>query len=222
MDYQTAHRLEPLLLQFEDAWQAAPPSPPLEEYLRRADQILAETQTAAPLTDDEQTALLRELAMIDLEHRLRNGQTITADDYLQQHRCLQDRAVRLELLQFEVRIRTRLQRPAEIDELQHRHPDLPELHTATTSAPTEATIVPGTCIQDFVVQQHIGSGTFSDVYRASDTRLDRLVALKFLKPWMHSSANLKARMLREARAVASLQHPNVVPVFEINVSVAAS
>lgn len=215
MDYQTAHRLEPLLLQFEDAWQAAPPSPPLEEYLRRADQILAETQTAAPLTDDEQTALLRELAMIDLEHRLRSGQTITADDYLQQHRCLQDRAVRLELLQFEVRIRTRLQRPAEIDELQHRHPDLPELHTATTSAPTEATIVPGTCIQDFVVQQHIGSGTFSDVYRASDTRLDRLVALKFLKPWMHSSANLKARMLREARAVASLQHPNVVPVFEI-------
>ena len=60
----------------------------------------------------------------------------------------------------------------------------------------------------------VGSGGFATVYRAVDTGLDRTVALKVLDPAAHHDPNVARRFLREGQAVASLDHPAVVPVYD--------
>jgi len=60
------------------------------------------------------------------------------------------------------------------------------------------------------VLEHIGRGTFADVYRAHDPRLDRMVALKILR--RQQSAHASA-IIAEARLLAKVSHPNVVTVF---------
>ncbi len=53
------------------------------------------------------------------------------------------------------------------------------------------------------------------IYRARDTRLHRVVALKVLPSALSSDANAKARFLLEARAAAALDHPNVCAIYEV-------
>lgn len=66
----------------------------------------------------------------------------------------------------------------------------------------------------FVVENLIGRGGMSDVYRAFDPALERHVALKVLSPALARDPGLVTRFLREARAAAALDHPNVVRVLE--------
>jgi len=54
-----------------------------------------------------------------------------------------------------------------------------------------------------------------EVYRARDTRLDRTVAIKILPAHLSSSTELKARFEREARAVSSLNHPNICHLYDV-------
>jgi serine/threonine-protein kinase len=61
----------------------------------------------------------------------------------------------------------------------------------------------------------LGSGGMGTVYRAHDTRLDRIVALKFLPLWLSAVPKSRERFLVEARAAASLEHSNVCSVHEI-------
>jgi eukaryotic-like serine/threonine-protein kinase len=60
-----------------------------------------------------------------------------------------------------------------------------------------------------------------EVYRARDTRLGRDVALKVVAPELAADAESLRRFEREARALAALAHPNVVPVFDVGVEGAA-
>jgi eukaryotic-like serine/threonine-protein kinase len=55
----------------------------------------------------------------------------------------------------------------------------------------------------------IGAGGMGEVYKARDTRLDRTVAVKVLPEYIAKREDLRARFEREARAVASLKHPNI-------------
>lgn len=73
----------------------------------------------------------------------------------------------------------------------------------------------GRTVGHYQIMSCIGAGGMGTVYRAQDTRLKREVALKFLP--VHLSAHLVAqeRLLSEARAAASLEHPNVCVVHEI-------
>ena len=59
-----------------------------------------------------------------------------------------------------------------------------------------------------------GRGGMGEVYRALDLRLDRPVALKVLAPLLADDERFRDRMLRESRLAASLDHPNVIPVYE--------
>jgi hypothetical protein len=76
----------------------------------------------------------------------------------------------------------------------------------------------GARIGAFVVRESLGSGGMGVVYRARDERLGREVALKLLPPHLAVDPTRRARFLREARAAASVVHPNVAAVFELGES----
>ena len=61
----------------------------------------------------------------------------------------------------------------------------------------------------------IGAGGMGEVYKARDTRLDRSVAVKVLPEHIAKREDLRMRFEREARAVASLNHPNICTLFDI-------
>ncbi|HKG24589.1 MAG TPA: protein kinase [Thermomicrobiales bacterium] len=66
----------------------------------------------------------------------------------------------------------------------------------------------------YVLLERIGEGTFAITYRARDVVLDRIVALKLLRPQYAADATFLARFSREARAAAKVNHPNVVHVYD--------
>ncbi|WP_326612546.1 Stk1 family PASTA domain-containing Ser/Thr kinase [Streptomyces scopuliridis] len=64
------------------------------------------------------------------------------------------------------------------------------------------------------VDARIAVGGMATVYRAVDTRLDRVLALKVMHPALAADATFVERFIREAKSVARLSHPNVVAVFD--------
>jgi TolB-like protein/tetratricopeptide (TPR) repeat protein len=89
--------------------------------------------------------------------------------------------------------------------------------TAAQLACNEAAISPGTLVGPYQINALIARGGMGIVYRATDTRLDREVALKMLAPVGVSDEVPVARFVREARITASLDHPNIVKVFDVGV-----
>ncbi len=73
----------------------------------------------------------------------------------------------------------------------------------------------GTKLGPYEIQSPLGAGGMGEVYRALDTRLDRVVAIKVLASHLSSSPELKQRMEREARAISSLNHPNICQLYDI-------
>src|SRR5271167_896389 len=73
----------------------------------------------------------------------------------------------------------------------------------------------GTKLGPYEIQAALGTGGMGEVYRARDTRLDRQVAIKVLAADLSSSAELKQRLEREARAISSLNHPHICQLYDI-------
>jgi serine/threonine-protein kinase len=71
----------------------------------------------------------------------------------------------------------------------------------------------GSQIAGYLIEEQIGRGGMAVVYRASDTRLNRSVALKILAPELAGDSAFRQRFMREMRAAASVDHPHIVPVF---------
>jgi serine/threonine protein kinase len=67
----------------------------------------------------------------------------------------------------------------------------------------------------YEIKSPLGAGGMGEVYRAQDIRLDRTVAIKVLASHLSSSPELKQRMEREARAISSLNHPNICHLYDI-------
>ena len=77
------------------------------------------------------------------------------------------------------------------------------------------TLTSGTKLGPYEIRSAIGAGGMGEVYRARDTRLDRVVAIKVLASHLSSSAELKQRMERESRTISSLNHPSICHLYDV-------
>src|SRR5687768_13304327 len=78
-----------------------------------------------------------------------------------------------------------------------------------------AAMLVGRQLGAYRIEQAIGAGGMGDVYRAHDTRLGRTVALKVLPAVWADDKERRARFDREARVVASLNHPNICTIYDV-------
>ena len=76
------------------------------------------------------------------------------------------------------------------------------------------TYEPGSMIAGYRIDSLIGRGGMAVVYRAEDMRLGRKVALKLLPPQLAGNEQFRQRFIQESRMAASLDHPNIVPIYE--------
>lgn len=74
---------------------------------------------------------------------------------------------------------------------------------------------PGTSLGPYRIESVLGSGGMGDVYLATDTRLNRKIAIKTLLEEFSSQADWKQRFKQEAQAVASLSHPNICTLHDV-------
>src|SRR5581483_2301841 len=83
---------------------------------------------------------------------------------------------------------------------------------------TRVTIQPGMLLgARYRVLEELGRGGMARVFRAEDERLGRMVAVKVLAPNLGRAEAFVERFHREARALARLAHPNIVPLFDFGV-----
>ncbi len=81
---------------------------------------------------------------------------------------------------------------------------------------THLVLAKGTKVGHYRIVDKIGAGGMGEVYLAEDTKLKRKVALKFLPSHLCQDDDCRARFKREAQAVAKLDHPNIVTIYEVN------
>jgi serine/threonine protein kinase len=73
----------------------------------------------------------------------------------------------------------------------------------------------GSKLGPYEIQSQLGAGGMGEVYRARDTRLDRIVAIKVLPVSFAADVDRLRRFEQEARSVAALNHPNILAVHDI-------
>src|ERR1700686_4157973 len=76
-------------------------------------------------------------------------------------------------------------------------------------------ILPGKRLGPYEILSAVGAGGMGEVYRAKDTRLDRIVAIKVLPDHLSSKPDLRERFEREAKTISSLNHPHICTLYDI-------
>src|SRR5271154_3407048 len=76
-------------------------------------------------------------------------------------------------------------------------------------------LAPGTQLGSYEIHSPLGAGGMGEVYRATDSKLGRDVALKVLPAEMAHDPERLARFRREAKALAQLDHPNIVTIYSV-------
>jgi hypothetical protein len=76
-------------------------------------------------------------------------------------------------------------------------------------------LTPGTKLGPYEIESPLGAGGMGEVYRARDTRLNRIVAIKILPQHLSDNPVAKERFDREARSISSLNHPNICHLYDV-------
>ena len=110
------------------------------------------------------------------------------------------------------------------EQILHRDPALgapargaPEA-ARTNVRPSRVDLQPGTEVAGYRIERTLGRGGMSVVYLAEHDWLQRKVALKVLAPQLAEDERFRERFVRESRLAASLDHPNVIPIYEAGAS----
>ena len=168
--------------------------------------------------------LLVELVQIDFEWRIKRGQNATVESYLGRFPILvSDNELVLDLIESEYRFKSRSDPSISVDSMAARFPQLDdairarlgeERSTAGNRLTSRDCAVP-TQIDKFEIIQEIGRGSFGIVFKARDTELSRIVAIKMPRAGRLASDAEIERFLREARSASQLNHPNIVKLLEV-------
>jgi serine/threonine protein kinase/WD40 repeat protein len=150
------------------------------------------------------TTLLRELAKIDLERRVKAGQDRRWEDYLREFP---------ELTEPE-------HEPVVADVLRQTIPAPPPRYPDHDSAPFRGgwdapLAARWPIIEGYEILAELGHGAMGSVYKARQKELKRLVAIKVIRSTAQADPRYLARFRTEAEAVARLQHPNITQIYEV-------
>ena len=74
---------------------------------------------------------------------------------------------------------------------------------------------PGIKLGPYEIIEQAGAGGMGEVYKAKDTRLDRIVAVKVLPATFALNDDIKQRFEREAKTISSLNHPNICTLYDV-------
>jgi serine/threonine protein kinase/WD40 repeat protein len=174
---------------FEAAWKSGQ-LPTIADYL-------------GDTTGEKRSVLLRELVRIDWERRLKVGETRDWGDYLREFPELEN----LEPAETAVQVSSGATKPAPLD---------PE--AASLGLPTSASAVPSAkwpVIEGYEILAELGHGGMGSVYKARQQSLNRIVALKLIRPVAQADPRYLSRFQTEAEATARLHHPNIAQIFEV-------
>ena len=80
---------------------------------------------------------------------------------------------------------------------------------------THFALTKGTMVSHYRIIEKIGAGGMGEVYLAEDAKLKRQVALKFLPPHLCQDEDLRVCFEREAKAISSLNHPNICTLHDV-------
>ena len=92
--------------------------------------------------------------------------------------------------------------------------DRPAWEGETTLSISSHSISPGSTLGPYRIEARVGAGGMGEVFRASDSRLGRKVAIKAIRGG-RSAGGLELRFLEEARAASALNHPNIITIYDV-------
>jgi WD40 repeat protein len=226
----TSNAIDAACDRFEATWQAALSGgtrPSIEEFL-------------AAFAEPERSVLLRELVLLDLHYRRQAGEKPRLDDYRSRFPALDEHWLARKFSDPEAtsespaapsasgpqqlttpdtnRLRCpHCHNPIELKDRQSEEvlcPGCGGSFKVRDARPTYSTH-PSRPLGKFQLLERVGVGAFGAVWKARDTTLDRIVALKIPHSGLLTEAEELERFQREARAAAQLRHPGIVSVHEV-------
>jgi hypothetical protein len=187
-------QVDQLCERFESRW-AAGETPSLPDYV-------------ADAPAEGRAALLKELLRRDVQYRCKRGERASPDDYTAR---LPDHAELIRQVWVELGFTVDLPGGFVKDTSGDKTQDA----TPSSLAPLPSS--PGPAVAGFEILKELGRGGMGIVYQARHVRLNRPVALKVVHSGSQATADNRARFQAEAEAVALLEHPHIVKVFDYGV-----